>query len=135
MDKTDVDRWLGAYVSAWKSYDRDEIAALFSEDVRYRYHPYDEPIEGRDAVVEAWLGEGDHAGASTRDEPGTYDASYRAVAVDGDVAVATGSSTYTDEPGGPVRDVYDNCYVMRFDPEGRCSEFTEWFVKRPGDSG
>ena len=131
MDKTDVDRWLAAYVSAWKSYDRDEIEALFSADVSYRYHPYDEPIEGRDAVVESWLGEGAHAGASSRDEPGTYDASYRAVAVDGDVAVATGSSSYSEEPGGPVRRVYENCYVMRFTPDGRCSEFTEWYVQRP----
>jgi ketosteroid isomerase-like protein len=126
-----VDRWLGAYVRAWKSYDRDEIAALFAEDVRYRYHPYDDPIEGRDAVVESWQGEGEHPEASTRDTPGTYDASYRAVAVDGDVAVATGSSSYSDEPDGPVRRVYDNCFVMRFDSAGRCSEFTEWFIQRP----
>jgi ketosteroid isomerase-like protein len=131
VDKADVDRWLDAYVSAWKSYDRDEVAALFAEDVRYRYHPYDDPIEGRDAVVESWLGEGEHPGASTRDTPGTYDATYRAVAVDGNVAVATGSSSYSDEPGGPVRRVYDNCFVMRFDAAGRCSEFTEWFIQRP----
>ena len=43
--------WLDRYVAAWLSYDRDEIAALFSEDVTYRYHPYDEAVVGRDAVV------------------------------------------------------------------------------------
>jgi ketosteroid isomerase-like protein len=131
VDKTDVDRWLEAYVRAWKSYDRDEIAALFADDVLYRYHPHDNPIAGRDAVVESWLGEGDHAGASSRDEPGTYEATYRTVAVDGDVAVATGSSSYSSAPGGPVDRTYDNCFVMRFDSEGRCREFTEWYVKRP----
>lgn len=131
MDKATVARWLEDYVAAWKAYDPDQIAALFSEDVKYRYHPHDEPIEGRTAVVEAWLGEGDHEGASTRDEPGTYDARYVPVAVDGDVAVATGTSTYVTEPGGPVDKIYDNCFVMRFDAEGRCREFTEWFVKRP----
>ena len=124
-------RWLDAYVRAWKSYDRDEIAALFSDDVAYRYHPYDEPIRGRGDVVESWRGEGDHAGAPTRDEQGTYEASYRAVAVDGDVAVATGTSTYT-EANGSTRAVYDNCFVMRFAGDGRCREFTEWFVERPG---
>ena len=67
-------RWLEAYVEAWKSYDREQIEALFSEDVRYRYHPSDDPIVGRVAVVESWLGEGDHADASTRDAEGTYDA-------------------------------------------------------------
>ena len=132
MDSTDVDRWLRAYVDAWKSYDPDEIGELFAPDVAYRYHPYDEPVLGRDAVVRSWLGEGDDAsGASTRDQEGTYDAAYRAVAVDGDNAVATGTSTYLFEPGGPVLKVYHNCFVMRFDADGRCREFTEWFMRRP----
>ncbi len=131
MERADVNRWLEAYVDAWQSYDREQIAALFGDDVRYRYHPHDEPIEGREAVVESWLGEGDHEDASSRDEQGTYDASYEPVAVDGDVAVATGTSTYLTEPGGPVDKVYDNCFVMRFDQDARCVEFTEWFVKRP----
>jgi hypothetical protein len=131
MERADVDRWLEAYVEAWTTYDREAIGALFAEQIEYRYHPYDEPIRGRDAVVESWLGEGDHPDASTPDEPGTYDADYRAVAADGEVAVAVGASTYRSEPGGPVTDVYDNCFVIRFDAQGRCREFTEWFVKRP----
>ena len=131
MDKTQVDRWLDAYVTAWKSNDRDLIGALFAEDVSYRYHPYDEPVVGRAAVVGAWLGESEHPGASTVDAPGTFDAVYRAVAVDGDVAVATGSSTYLTEPGGALDEVFDNCFVMRFDQAGRCREFTEWYIRRP----
>ena len=132
MKKADVDGWLKKYVEAWKSYDRDEIAALFGDDVIYRYHPYDEPVRGRQAVVASWLEEGDYADeASTRDQPGTYEALYRAVAVDGDSAVATGTSTYFAEPGGAVKEVFDNCFVMRFDESGRCREFTEWFMQRP----
>jgi ketosteroid isomerase-like protein len=131
VDRTDVDRWLRAYVDAWKTYDRDQIGALFSEEVEYRYHPYDDPVRGRDGVVESWLGEGDHADASTRDSEGTYDATYRAVAVDDDVAVAIGRTNYTAEPDGEVERVFDNCFVMRFDAAGRCSEFTEWFMERP----
>jgi ketosteroid isomerase-like protein len=131
MTYEEVQRWLDDYIETWLSYERDRIAALFSEDCEYRYHPYDEPIRGRDAVVEAWLGEGEHEDASARDEPGTYDASYRPVAVDGDVAVAIGASTYRTEPGGPVDKVYDNCFVMRFDGQGRCREFTEWYMERP----
>jgi ketosteroid isomerase-like protein len=130
VDKTEVDRWLRAYVEAWKSYNRDQIGELFAEDVKYRYHPNDDPVEGRDAVVRSWLGDAGTAGASTRDEKGTYDAAYRAVAVDGDVAVATGSSSYLSRPGGPVQKVYDNCFVMRFNAAGQCREFTEWYVKR-----
>jgi hypothetical protein len=131
VDRTAVERWLQAYVDAWKTYDRDQIAALFSEDVQYRYHPYDDPLRGRDAVVASWLGEGEQAGASSRDREGTYDAVYRAVAADGEVAVATGTTTYTAEPGGEVERVFHNCFLMRFDPAGRCREFTEWFMEQP----
>jgi ketosteroid isomerase-like protein len=131
VEKTDVDRWLESYIAAWKSYDPEAIGELFADDVEYRYHPYDEPVRGRDAVVAAWLGDSDAEGVSSRDAEGTYEASYHTVAVDGDVAVAVGSSTYFTEPGGPVRAIYDNCYVMGFDDMGRCRAFTEWFMERP----
>ena len=123
MEREAVARWLGAYVAAWKSYDRDQVGALFSEDCVYRYYPYDEPIRGRDEIVASWLDE--------PDEPGSYDAEYEPVAIEGDVAVATGTSTYT-KPDGSIRAVYDNCFVMRFDAGGLCAEFTEWFIERPG---
>ena len=55
MDHDAAQDWLDAYVAAWLSYDRAQIEALFTEDVSYRYHPYDEPIVGRAAVVAAWL--------------------------------------------------------------------------------
>jgi hypothetical protein len=47
------------------------------------------------------------------------------------VVVATGVSSYRDEPGGPVTTVFDNCWVLRFDADGRCTEFTEFYVQRP----
>jgi hypothetical protein len=45
--------------------------------------------------------------------------------------VASGTSSYSKEPGGPVEQVYYNCFVMRFDDDGRCREFTEYFIERP----
>jgi hypothetical protein len=126
MEHGEVARWLEGYIAAWKSYDREQILALFSDGVHYRYYPYDEPIVGREAVADAWLAD--------RDEPGSYDAAYEPFAVDGASAVATGTSTYTG-PDGSVRAVYDNCFVMRFDPDGRCADFIEWFVERPAPAG
>jgi ketosteroid isomerase-like protein len=131
MDRDTAQTWLDDYVEAWKSYDRDAIAALFAEDVSYRYHPYDEPLVGRDAVVGSWLGENDADGASTRDAPDTYDAHYTPYAVDGDTVVATGTSVYQDHPDGPVTHTFDNCFLIRFDDEGRCVEFTELYMERP----
>ncbi len=122
MERADLSRWLERYVAAWKSGERREIGDLFSENVRYRYHPYDEPLVGRDAVVDAWLEE--------PDVPGSFDAGYEGFAVDGDAAVAVGASTYR-EPDGSIARVYDNVFLLRFDADGRCSDFTEWYMKRP----
>lgn len=130
MDHASAQGWLDRYVAAWKSYARDDIAALFADDVTYRYHPWDDGVVGRHAVVASWLGESDVEGASTRDAPATYEASYSPVAVDGDVVVATGTSTYRDEPGGPVRKEFANCFVARFDADGRCRDFTEYYSRR-----
>jgi hypothetical protein len=131
MNKYSVDRWLAAYVDAWKTYDREKIATLFAADVEYRYHPYDEPMRGREAVVATWLGEVTAGSASTRDEEGTYEATYSAIAIDGDLAVATGSTSYRTTPGGPIDKVFDNCFIIRFDVHERCREFTEWYMQRP----
>jgi hypothetical protein len=113
------------------SYDPDAISGLFSEDVAYRYHPNDEPIVGRAAVVASWLGQDTSGDASSRDAPGTYEAEYSPVAVDGDTVVATGTTRYREEPGTPVVRIYDNCFIMHFDDERRCREFTEYYVRRP----
>jgi len=130
MDRESAQTWLDAYTSAWKSYDRAEIAALFADDVVYRYHPNDDPTRGVDAVVASWLGESDAPGSSTRDAPDTYDATYTPVAIDGDVVVATGSTTYRETPEGPVTQVFDNCFVIRFDDQGRCTDFVEYYTRR-----
>jgi len=130
MDREAAQTWLDAYVSAWQSYDRAEIAALFADDVVYRYHPGDDPTVGVDAVVASWLGEGDPDATSNRDAPDTYDATYVPVAIDGPVVVATGTTTYRERPDGPVTRVFDNCFVMRFDDQGLCADFAEYYVRR-----
>jgi ketosteroid isomerase-like protein len=119
MTRDDVNRWLARYVEAWKTYEPDVIGDLFSEDASYRYHPWDEPLEGRAAIVADWL--------ANRDEPGTYDAEYTAFAVDGDHAVATGTSRYSGAGG---RKTYHNVYLLEFDGDGRCRAFTELFMEQ-----
>ena len=131
MDHAGAQAWLDRYVAAWLSYDREAIGALFAEDIRYRYHPYDDPIIGKAEVVASWLGESSTDGASSRDAPGTYAARYAPVAVDGDAVVATGTSSYTERPGGAIVRVYSNCFVMCFDAGGRCREFTEYYMQQP----
>jgi hypothetical protein len=124
MTRDDVQRWLDRYVAAWKSYDEAEIADLFAPDAEYRYHPWDEPVRGREAIVQDWITP--DGNASSRDEPGTYDASYEAWAVDGQRAVAVGTSDYfTDTTRTKRERRYHNTYLLEFDAEGRCTSFTE----------
>src|SRR5690242_878989 len=112
MDHDSAQAWLDDYVTAWRSYDPEQITALFTDDVVYRYHPHDEPVVGIGDVVASWRGESQDETASTRDAPDTYDAHYAPVAVDGDVVVATGTTTYRETPEGPVTQTFDNCFVM-----------------------
>lgn len=74
MDRNGAQAWLDRYAAAWRSYDRDEIAALFSEDATYRYHVYDpenETLRGRDAIVEDWLAPDGTAASVTNRAPMT----------------------------------------------------------------
>jgi ketosteroid isomerase-like protein len=132
MDRAAVQDWLDRYVAAWQSYDRAAIGDLFAADATYRYHPHDEGddvVRGRDAIVSSWVEP--EGSASERDEPGTYDAKYEAYAVDGDRAVAVGWSRYfKDASQSTVERTYDNVFLMRFDDDGRCKEFTELFMER-----
>lgn len=123
IDRVTVAAWLENYVNAWKNYDPDAIRALFSEDARYHYDPFDEPVVGREAIVESWL--------EDKDEPGTYDANYEPLTVEGTVAVVNGRSRYYRTPGSEVVvSEFDNIFVLRFDDRGHCVEFREWYMKK-----
>jgi ketosteroid isomerase-like protein len=121
VDEPGFQRWLDDYVAAWRSYDRDAIAALFVADAEYRYHPWDEPVVGRDAIVESWLEE--------PDEEGSWSAEYRPWVVAGGDAVAVGVSRYLGS-GGAVEREYHNVFLCRFGEDGRCREFTEHYLRR-----
>jgi hypothetical protein len=118
----DLRAWLDAYVEAWRTYDPASIAALFTEDATYAYHPWDEGeevVRGRDAIVENWLEE--------QDQPGSWEAQYRPLLVDGERAVATGTTSYVSG------ETYWNLWVLRFDEDGRCAEFVEWYMVPPSE--
>lgn len=120
LDHAAFQAWLDRYVEAWKSYDPQAIGDLFSEDAEYRYHPQDEPVKGREAIVADWTGD--------PDEAGRYDGHYEPLAIDGENHVASGWSRYFDERG-ELRDEYWNIYLCRFDDAGQCREFTEWWIQ------
>ena len=117
MTHDDVQAWLDRYVDAWRTYDADAIGELFSADASYAYHPYDEPLEGRAAIVDSWLSE--------RDEPGSWEARYEVSLIAGDRAIARGETSYADG------NVFSNLWEMRFDADGHCAEYVEWYMVHP----
>ena len=124
MDEQAVAAWLDGYSRAWGTYDPEQIGALFSADAVYFYDPFSEPLRGREAIVADWI--------KDRDEPGTYEGSYRPVLVAGDQAVANGYSRYLDGDGGVVKE-FDNLILLRFDADGRCVEYREWYMRKPDE--
>ncbi len=125
MTKSDLQTWLDRYIEAWRTNSPGPIESLFTEDAMYRFHPYDKDEEianGRDQIVAAWL--------ELADDPDSWEAVYEAWAVDGDLGVAVGTSRYLATEDEPER-MYHNCFLMKFDADGKCSEFTEFFVRQP----
>ena len=66
------------------------------------------------------------------DEEGTYEGRYRPVLVAGDQAVANGYSRYLNGDGGVVKE-FDNLFLLRFDADGRCVEYREWYMRKPDE--
>ncbi len=126
IDRKSVAAWLEAYVQAWKTYDPQAIGALFSEDATYAYDPFDEPVRGREAIVASWL--------ENRDTPGTYDAHYEPIMIEGDRALANGRSFYFEADGVTRKAEWNNIFLLRFDEQGRCTEYREWYMRRPNDN-
>jgi hypothetical protein len=120
MDHASFQSWLNRYIDAWRTTDPVAIGELFSPDARYFYGPYRDPVVGREAIVADWAGE--------PDAPGSWEAEYRPWAIDGEVAVAIGESRDADGR------TFSNIFVCRFDDDGRCTEFREWFMEKPKPS-
>lgn len=116
-DRAAVGAWMAGYLKAWSSNEPADIEALFTPDAIYRPTPHSEGWRGRDAIVAGWL--------DRRDKPGTWSFEHTIVAVDADVAVVQGRTIYTAPPLD-----YNNLWVLRLAPDGRCREYVEWWVDR-----
>lgn len=122
MNHAGVQAWLDRYVEAWRANDRATIEALFTDDAVYGYRPWDSEqstVRGSAAIADSWLSE--------PDAPDSWDAHYEPYAVEDDRAVALGWSRYAATGDEPER-TYHNAYVLRFAPDGRCSEFHEYYM-------
>jgi uncharacterized protein (TIGR02246 family) len=110
--------WVDGYVEAWNSNDPVAIAALFTQDAAYYTEPYSLAWQGRDEIVRQWL--------DRKDAPGETEFRWHPLAISPDVAVVQGEAVYRNPPR-----TYSNLWVIRLNAEGRCTEFTEWWMQHP----
>ncbi len=118
MDAATLSAWVEAYIHAWRTNDPDHIGRLFTEDAAYFTTPFAEPWRGRTAIVAGWL--------DRRDEPDTWTFRHEIMAVADDVGFVRGWTTYTT--ANPLT-TYSNLWVVRLGADGRCVEFTEWWME------
>jgi hypothetical protein len=110
--------WMQKYIAAWTTNEPDAIRALFTEEAVYATRPQDkDPWRGHDQIVESWL--------EARDEPEEWTFDWWVLGTDGGLAFVQGFTHYLGD-----RPSYDNLWVIRLEPDGRASEFTEWFMER-----
>lgn len=128
MTHSDVQDWLDRYIEAWAKNDPDLVLALFTDNAVYKFRPYGgdgRVAVGSDEIVKSWI--------DFDEDPSEWDASYQPYAVDVDRAVAVGTSRYIDA-GDDGDEVYHNCFLLRFE-DGRCAEFTEYWMLEPSGNG
>jgi SnoaL-like protein len=116
MEQADVERWIEAYVRAWSSSNPADIGALFTNGAAYYTAPYREPWRRRQGIIDGWL--------EREDDAGNWEFRYEVQAVAGDVAFVRGWTRYMEPPV-----TYSNLWVIRLEADGRCSEFTEWWME------
>lgn len=123
MDRDDVQAWLDRYIELWRNPNGAAIGELFAEAVTYRHGAYAPTIRGRQALVEHWL--------SDADPDGSWTADWKVEMVAGDLAAASGETTYHDNAREGYPGTYSNVFLLRFDAEGRCVDFREWWMPAP----
>ncbi len=114
-DDTTLRTWMDSYLRAWTTNDRSDIAALFTEDAVYRTAPFDEPRVGHDAIIAGWVDD--------EDAPDAWSFEWQPLVSSGHVVTITGETRYTSGRH------YSNLWVMRFAPDGRCMDYTEWYME------
>jgi len=110
-----ADEWMAGYRRAWLSNDADDIRSLFTEDAVYRRTPFAEPWVGREAIVAAWLAIDDQPELTTFEWT--------------ELGVADGLAVVEGRTGYPELGVFSNLWLLRLEPDGRVSQYREWWMR------
>jgi len=113
--------WLDGYGRAWENKDPDAAGALFAENASYHETPYDEPMQGRSAVVEYWS----HVPRTQEN----IHFSYEVLGLQGDKAFVHWASSFTRIPSNSKVKL-DGIFALRFDERNLCTSLREWWMRQ-----
>jgi hypothetical protein len=117
VERKNFEKWVQGYLKAWKTNERSDVEALFTENATYLTQSFREPWSGRETIVSGWL---ERAGWQ-----GVWNFDYQWVAIEDNVGVLEGVTTYHTQG-----EAYNNVWVIVLDESGRCREFREQWVKK-----
>jgi len=113
--------WLDAYGKAWESRNAEAAAALYTEDCTYQVTPFLEPMRGRKAILEYWLG------VARTEENVRFE--YEILVSNAEINIARWSASFVIVPQG-LQTKLDGIFLISLDEEGRCKSLREWWHKQ-----
>ncbi len=113
LSETQVATWVERYVHAWRTADRGDVAALFTQDAEYHEWPYETSLIGRAAIVDGWL-------SRQPWQEGGWTFDWSLLMLTGDTAAVKGVGVYTE------LGTFDNLWAVTLAADGRCRMFRMW---------
>ena len=120
-DLTGFKSWLDAYGKAWERRDAEAAAALYAEDGTYQVTPFLEPMRGRKAIFEYWLG------VARTEEKVRFE--YEILVSNAGTNIARWSASFVIVPQG-LQTRLDGIFLIALDEQGRCKSLREWWHKQ-----
>jgi hypothetical protein len=115
MTESAISKWVRSYQLAWTSNDPDDIRALFTANAEYYTAPFRSPWRGHQAIVSGWI--------ERADQPEDWDFRSEILLESPELNLVRGWTTYREPPRS-----YSNLWIVRLGPDGRCRQFTEWWM-------
>jgi hypothetical protein len=121
MDLETFKNWLASYGSAWTRRDPEAAVSLYADDATYQVTPFDEPLRGRTAIYEYWIG------VTRTEERIQFD--YEIIAITAEYGIARWWASFVRVPPG-LETKLDGIFLISLDSAGRCQSLREWWHKR-----
>ncbi len=118
MNRDAFTSWLDAYKHAWETRDHKAAGDIFTEDATYQEVPFDEPMRGRQAIIDYWEGN------VTEQEDVRF--GYEVFATTETIGIARWWTSMIDL-ASKAHVKLDGIFVVSMDDDGRCTEFREWW--------